>query len=62
MATESIRLSGFYPYYLTEHGDSTNQALHFIGTAGLLAILVVAIVLQNGGCWLFLFAGMALPG
>lgn len=37
----------FYPYYLTEHGDVRNRAMHFIGTAGLLAILVVAIVLQK---------------
>ena len=44
----------FYPYYLTEHGDLTNRTLHFIGTAGLLCILVVAIVLQkwwNSQCW-----------
>lgn len=49
MATEKKYKTfwSFYPYYLTEHGDSTNRALHFIGTAGLLAILVVAIVLQK---------------
>ncbi|MBK8522369.1 MAG: DUF962 domain-containing protein [Ferruginibacter sp.] len=37
----------FYPYYLTEHSDLTNRTLHFIGTAGLLVILVAAIVLQK---------------
>lgn len=37
----------FYPYYLTEHGDVTNRTLHFIGTAGLIAILIAAIVLQK---------------
>lgn len=37
----------FYPYYLTEHGDVKNRSLHFIGTAGLLVILVVAIVTQK---------------
>lgn len=37
----------FYPYYLTEHGDATNRTLHFLGTLGLLAILVVAIALQK---------------
>ena len=49
MATEKKYKTfwSFYPYYLTEHGDSTNRALHFTGTAGLLAILVVAIVLQK---------------
>ena len=37
----------FYPYYLTEHGDLANRSLHFIGTAGLLTILIVAIALQK---------------
>lgn len=37
----------FYPYYLTEHADAANRRLHFIGTAGLLAILIIAIVLQK---------------
>ena len=37
----------FYPYYLTEHGDVKNRILHFTGTAGLLAILVAAIILQK---------------
>ena len=37
----------FYPYYLTEHGDLANRTLHFIGTAGLLVILALAIALQK---------------
>ncbi len=37
----------FYPYYLTEHGDLANRTLHFIGTAGILVILVLAIALQK---------------
>ena len=37
----------FYPYYLTEHGDIKNRTLHFIGTAGLLIILALAIFLQK---------------
>ena len=37
----------FYPYYLTEHGDASNRVLHFIGTAGLLIILIAAIALQK---------------
>lgn len=49
MATEKKYKTfwSFYPYYLTEHGDATNRTLHFIGTAGLIAILVAAIVLQK---------------
>ena len=37
----------FYPYYLTEHSDLTNRTLHFIGTALLLIILIVAIAIQK---------------
>ena len=37
----------FYPYYLTEHGDAKNRMLHFIGTAGLIAILIFSIALQK---------------
>lgn len=37
----------FYPYYLTEHSDLTNRTLHFVGTALLLVILIVAIAIQK---------------
>jgi hypothetical protein len=37
----------FYPYYLTEHSNFTNRTLHFIGTALLLVILIIAIALQK---------------
>lgn len=37
----------FYPYYLTEHSDFANRTLHFIGTALLLIILIVAIAIQK---------------
>jgi len=37
----------FYPYYLTEHADAANRRLHFIGTAGLIAILITSIALQK---------------
>jgi len=37
----------FYPYYLTEHRDATNRALHFIGTAFILVLLVAGIALGN---------------
>jgi hypothetical protein len=49
MATEKKYTSfrSFYPYYLTEHSDFTNRALHFTGTAGLLVIVAAAVVLQK---------------
>ena len=37
----------FYPYYLTEHSDATNRSLHFIGTALLIVILIVAVAMQK---------------
>jgi hypothetical protein len=33
----------FYPYYLTEHGNSTCRRLHFIGTTLVIGILAYAI-------------------
>lgn len=41
----------FYPYYLTEHSDSINRALHFIGTLLLLLVLVAGVI--TGKWWLF---------
>jgi hypothetical protein len=33
----------FYPYYLTEHSDRSCRRLHFIGTALVILILIVAV-------------------
>lgn len=40
-------LKEFYPFYLTEHQNSTSRRLHFIGTALILGILLRAIYLQE---------------
>lgn len=37
-------LKEFYPFYLTEHSNSTSRILHFIGT-GLVLLLIPASVL-----------------
>ena len=37
----------FYPFYLAEHGNRISRRLHFIGSCGVLALLVVAIVQRN---------------
>jgi hypothetical protein len=34
----------FYPYYLTEHSDSLNRKLHFIGTSLLIISLFAGII------------------
>ncbi|MEO7766856.1 MAG: DUF962 domain-containing protein [Ferruginibacter sp.] len=43
----------FYPYYLTEHGNTKNRLLHFIGTGLLILFLIAGIVLKN---WWFIVA------
>ena len=42
----------FYNYYLTEHVDTANRSLHFIGTLLLICSLIAGIV--TGKWWFFL--------
>lgn len=42
----------FYPYYLSEHQNSTCRVLHFIGSWLVLAVIAIAVVSTNG--WLLL--------
>ncbi len=37
----------FYPFYLSEHDNRTSRRLHFIGSCGVLALLITAIVQRN---------------
>ncbi len=46
-------LKEFYPFYLTEHLNSTCRTLHFIGTFTLLIVLVWAIAT---GTWVALWS------
>ena len=43
----------FYPYYLSEHSNSTCRRLHFIGTTLVIFILALSI---GKGAWLMLWA------
>ncbi|WHS61876.1 DUF962 domain-containing protein [Pseudomonas sp. G2-4] len=45
----------FYPYYLSEHSNSTCRRLHFVGTSLLILILILALI-AGSGWWL-----LALP-
>lgn len=46
-------LKEFYPYYLTEHQNTTSRVLHFIGTGLLVLSLITAILFHD---WRFLAA------
>ena len=37
----------FYPFYLSEHANRTSRRLHFVGSCGVLALVVVAIATAN---------------
>lgn len=39
----------FYPYYLSEHGNSTCRRLHFVGTSLVIFFLALAIGRAAGG-------------
>ncbi|HEY5781969.1 MAG TPA: DUF962 domain-containing protein [Lysobacter sp.] len=41
----------FYPFYLSEHSNRTSRRLHFIGSCGVLALLLVAVA-QRNAWWL----------
>ena len=49
MATEKKYKTfwSFYPYYLTEHGDTKNRFLHFVGTGLVIILLFAGIFTQN---------------
>lgn len=40
-------LKEFYPFYLTEHSNTTSRILHFIGTALLFVLMFLGIYLGN---------------
>ena len=40
-------LKEFYPFYLTEHSNSTSRILHFIGTSLVLLLIPAALLLQD---------------
>lgn len=41
----------FYPFYLSEHSNRTSRRLHFIGSCGVLVLLLVAAA-QRNAWWL----------
>jgi hypothetical protein len=39
--------SDFYPYYLGEHSNLTCRKLHFVGTSGVIALLLLFFFTGN---------------
>jgi len=54
-AVEYKSFGEFYPFYLSQHADTTCRRLHFVGSLVVLAILA-AIVVTGNYLWL-----LALP-
>lgn len=54
---ERMSWSEFWPYYLDEHRDPRNRAMHVIGTTVALVLIVAALVTQVW--WLLLGALVA---
>ena len=44
----------FYPYYLSEHSNSTCRRLHFIGTSLVILVFVLALVVGTWWLWVAL--------
>jgi hypothetical protein len=42
------RFREFYPFYLGEHRHRTNRRLHFIGSCGVIALILLALTTRNG--------------
>ena len=47
----------FWPFYVGEHRSPVNRGLHYLGTMGALAILVVGVTV--GPLWLLWLIGVA---
>lgn len=52
---ERMDWQAFWPFYLEEHADRRNQALHVTGTTIALGLAVAAVVTQ---VWWFLLAAL----
>lgn len=40
-------LKEFYPFYLTEHSNSTSRILHFIGTAMVMLLIPASLLFHD---------------
>ena len=47
MSKQYQRFADFYPYYLSEHADSTCRRLHFVGTVLVISIFIYSLATLN---------------
>lgn len=57
MSTTYTTFRDFYPYYLSEHRNTTCRVLHFIGTTLVVALIIAVFVTQKW--WLAWFIPLA---
>ncbi|GGD45001.1 DUF962 domain-containing protein [Erythrobacter arachoides] len=57
MAKAYRTFAEFWPHYLREHARPTTRALHYIGTALVIAVALIAVV--SGSWWLLLAMPLA---
>jgi hypothetical protein len=58
MEKKYTRFASFYPYYLSEHRNTTCRTLHFIGSTIVLGVVATMIITRQWWmCWLIPLAG-----
>jgi hypothetical protein len=55
MEKKYTSLKEFYPYYLSEHQNSTSRILHFVGTGLVILVLIGSFVFR------FYYALLSIP-
>lgn len=57
MASQFNSLAEFYPYYLSEHQNPTCRTLHYVGSFGVIALIVTLAIT---GQWQWLWGALLI--